>query len=118
MGIANKLTTGHRQTVAEGINTKELEFLKAKEMLFNGGDPIILKGFFIQSGKYGKSVTLVAMRGEDPYGINIPKRYVKMFETLTDEEVEDIKAGKLGIGAIEAMETNNGNTVAITFVDL
>lgn len=122
MSLANKVNTGRQQTVREGIDTKSLEYFKAKEMCFTGGDPIVVVGFFIQSGKYGESVTLVALRGlKDnpvPYGINIPKRYAEMFKNLTAEEIEEVKAGKLGIASIQMMETDNGTTVSIEFCDL
>lgn len=114
MGLANKLSSGHRATVAEGISTRELEYFKASEICFEDGDPIVLRGFFTQSGKYGKSLTLVTQTK----GINVPSRYVEMFENLTDEEVESIKAGKLGIKSIKEADSKNGRTVNIEFVDL
>ena len=113
MGLANKVNRSN-STVAEGINTKELEYIKASDILFEGGDPIVLKGFFIQSGKYGESITVVT----DRRGINLPKRYVEMFKSFTPEEIEEIKEGKLGIAAIKDAETDNGKTVFIDFVDL
>lgn len=113
MGLANKVNRSN-STVAEGINTKELDYIKASDILFEGGDPIVLKGFFIQSGKYGESITVVT----DRRGINLPKRYVEMFKSFTPEEIEEIKAGKLGIAAIKDVETDNGKTVFIDFVDL
>ena len=113
MGLANKVNRSN-STVAEGINTKDLEYLKASDILFEGGDPIVLKGFFIQTGKYGESITVVT----DRRGINLPKRYVEMFKSFTPEEIEEIKAGKLGIAAIKDAETDNGKTVFIDFVDL
>ena len=81
MSLANKVNR-KGGTVAEGIDTKKLEYVKAKEILFEDGDPIVLKGFFFQNGKYGKSVTLVT----DKLGINVPERYVKMFESFEPEE--------------------------------
>ena len=33
MGLANKVNSTGRQTVAEGIITKELEYFKAKELI-------------------------------------------------------------------------------------
>ena len=122
MSLASKLSSGRQDTVAEGINTKELEYVKASEMLFEGGDPIVLKGFYIQNGKYGESVTLICLRGlKDnpiPYGMNIPKRYAEMFKALSEQEIEEIKAGKLGIKSIKNMDTDNGKTVAVEFVDI
>lgn len=113
MSLANKVNR-KGGTVAEGIDTKKLEYVKAKEILFEDGDPIILKGFFFQNGKYGKSVTLVT----DKLGINVPERYVKMFEEYTPDEIEEIKAGKLGISKIYMIHTDNGDTPMLDFIDL
>lgn len=114
MGLANKVNSTGRQTVAEGINTKELEYFKAKELIGSDKFPIRLKGFFTQAGKYGESITVVA----DNFGINLPKRYVDMFKGFSDEEVEQLKAGCLAIAGISEFEGNNGKTVTIDFVDM
>lgn len=115
MSLAAKLNKG-RQTVAEDIKTEDLEYVKAADIAFEGGDPIRLKGFFTKSGEYGESITLVTDKG---LGINIPSRYVEMFKNYTDEEVEEIKAGKLGISAIKAdVKTKKGKTTMIEFCDL
>ena len=113
MGLANKVNR-KGGTVADGIDTKNLEYVKAKDICFEDGDPIVLKGFFFQNGKYGKSVTLVT----DKLGINVPSRYVEMFEQFDPAEVEEIKAGKLGISKIYEMDTDNGKTAMIEFIDL
>lgn len=113
MGLANKVNRSGG-TVAEGIDTKSLEYVKAKEILFEDGDPIVLRGFFFTSGKFGKSVTLVT----DKLGINVPKRYVEMFESYNQDEIEQIKAGKLGISKITKFDSPNGETVMLEFVDL
>lgn len=47
MRLANKVNGSGRQTVAEGINTKELEYFKAKELIGSDKFPIRLKGFFL-----------------------------------------------------------------------
>jgi hypothetical protein len=114
MGLANKVNSTGRQTVASNIDTKSLEYFKAKELIGSDKFPIRLKGFFTQSGKYGESVTVVS----DDFGINLPKRYVDMFKSFTDEEVEQLKAGCLAIAAISEFDGNNGKTVTIDFVDM
>lgn len=114
MGLANKVNSTGRKTVAESINTKELEYFKAKELIGSDKFPIRLKGYFIQTGKYGESITVVA----DDFGINLPKRYVDMFKAFTDEEVEQLKAGCLAIADIAEFDGNNGKTVTIDFVDM
>ena len=114
MGLANKVNSTGRQTVADGINTKELEYFKAKELIGSDNFPIRLKGFFTQTGKYGESVTVVA----DNFGINLPKRYVEMFKAFTDEEVKQLKEGCLAIAGIYEFDGNNGKTVSIDFIDM
>lgn len=114
MGLANKVNNGSQNTVAEGINTKELEYFKAKELVDFPNFPIRLKGFFIQNGKYGESVTVVG----HTIGINLPKRYVEMFKAFTPDEVEQIKDGQLGIANVQEFEGQNGRTVTIDFIDM
>ena len=116
MGLANKVNGGN-STVRAGIDTKELAYVKAGEIAFERGeDEIVLAGFFFQDGKYGKSITLVT---DDGRGINIPNWYVKRFESYTQEEVEEIKAGKLKIVAINPeYHTKNGVSTLIEFEDV
>lgn len=113
MGLANKVN-GSNSTVAAGIDTKKLEYVKAKEICFEDGDPLILRGFFFQTGKYGESITLVT----DKLGINAPDRYVAKFKEFTPDEVEQIKAGKMGISRIFMYETPNGETPMLEFIDI
>ena len=116
MGIANKLNSGKsRRTLPEDFKLDDIQYVKAKEIAFEDGDPIKLVGFIIKKGDYGKSITLYS----EKLGINVPARYVEMFENMTDEEVEDIIDGKLGISAIhDGIKTKQGVTVAIDFVDM
>ena len=113
MSLANKVNR-RGGTVADGIDTKALKYAKASEICFEDGKPIQLFGFFFQTGKYGKSVTLVTK----DLGINVPQRYVEMFESYTPEEIEQIKEGHLGIGKIYMMDTDNGKTPMLEFVDM
>ena len=113
MGFANRFNQ-RKSTVKEGIDTKKITYVNAKEIAFEGGEPIQLFGYFIQDGKYGESVTLVT----ETRGINIPKRYVKDFKDLPEDVIEGIKAGELGISAIRPADTDNGPTVFIDFCDI
>lgn len=113
MGFANRFNQ-RKSTIKEGIDTKKLKYVNAKNIVFEGGEPIQLFGYFIQNGKYGESVTLVT----ETRGINIPKRYVEDFKDLPEEVIEGIKAGKLGISAIKPADTDNGSTVFIDFCDI
>ena len=116
MSLAKKVNGGN-STVRNGIDTKDLAYVKAGEIAFQEGeDEIILAGFFFQEGKYGKSVTLVT---DDGRGVNIPSWYVKRFESYTPEEIEEIKAGKLKITSIDPeYQSKNGVTTLINFADV
>ena len=115
MGIANKLNSGRRRTMPEDLNLDDIQYVKAKDIAFSEGDPLVIRGFIIKDGDYGKGLTLYT----DDLGINVPKRYVEMFEDMSDAEVADVLAGKLGISSIEAgIKTKQGVTVAIEFTDL
>lgn len=120
MGIAQKLNTGMKQTVREGIDTAEIKYFKADEVLeMNPVFPLPLAGFFLKDGDYGKQVTIIADDGKEVFGINVAKRYTEMFEDLTDDEIEDVKAGKVGISSITPnVKTPKGKTTVIEFVDI
>ena len=121
MGIASKLNSGKKQTVREGIDTSEIEYIKIDELAKGKPTlPLKLAGFFIKNcEKYGKQVTLIVDDGKDVYGVNVAKRYTEMFEALTDEEIEDVKAGKLAISEIKPdVDTPKGKTTYIEFVDI
>lgn len=114
MGLANKMNTANKSTVAESVDTKKLEYFKAKELIDSDKFPIRLKGFFFQSGEYGESVTCVS----DEIGINMPSRYVDVFKEYSDDEIEDVKQGLLGIASITEFKSKRGKTVSIEFIDM
>ena len=120
MGIAGKLNSNRRQTVREGIDTKDLTYISAKELAkTNPPYPLPLAGFFIKEGDYGKQVTLIVDDGHEIYGVNVPKRYVEQFESLSDDDIEEILDGKVGISEIQGnVKTPKGNTVRIEFADI
>lgn len=120
MGIAAKLNNGRKQTVREDIDTKDIQYIKADELAkMNPSYPLRLAGFFIKDGDYGKQVTIIVDDGNDVYGVNIAKRYTEMFEDLNDDEVEDVKAGKLAISEIKPnVSTPKGKTTYIEFIDV
>lgn len=122
MGLAGKLNSGRRNTVPDEIDTKNIRYISAADYAKDVSEyPLALAGFFIKDGDYGKQVTVIVrtVNGTNFLGLNIPKRYVEMFESFTEDEVEDIKAGKLGISMIEPdVKTPKGKTTAITFIDM
>lgn len=121
MGIANKLNSGRKDTMPETINTKDLTYIKAAELAkSNPPYPMPVKGFFINNkGDFGPSLTVVVEIKGEYIGINTPARYVKMFDELTSEEIDDILNGGLQITNIRAgVKTKNGITSYIDFEDV
>ena len=118
MGIANKLNSGRRDTVREGVDTKNITYMSAADFADTMPVyPIPLAGFFIKDGDYGKQVTLIIDTGVYQ-GLNIPKRYADMFEGLTPDEIESVKAGDLLINNITPdVKTPKGKTTMIDFID-
>ena len=122
MGIANKLNGNQRKdTVREGIDTKDIGYISAADLaeLDSKDFPLPLAGFFIKTGDYGKQVTVIIENDGEYTGVNLPKRYVDMFEGLDADEIEAVKAGKLLIASAEGnVKTPKGKTTMIEFVDL
>lgn len=121
MGIANKLNSNRKQTVREDIDTGSITYISAAELSKTQPPyPLPLAGFFIKDGEYGHQVTLIIDDGKnDPYGVNIPKRYVEKFEGLTEDEIDEIISGKSAINNITPdVKTKKGKTTTIEFIDL
>lgn len=89
-----------------GIATAdELKFSKLAEHV---GESLKIYGYFINDGgKYGKSVAVVI---NPENAVNLPKRYVEIFESLTDAEIDAITAGKVTLANIRSVETKKGDT--------
>lgn len=98
-------------TVADGINTKEMEFKPLKDFI---GKSVQIFGYFFTNGKYGKQVVAVTKE----VLINLPKRYTEEFEAFTGEEIDAVKNGKLMLADIREIDSNNGKTVAFDYADV
>jgi hypothetical protein len=119
MSLSNKTRGGGRVTLPETINLKDLTYTKARDLVGDVFDPMPLKGFFFKNGKYGKEMTIVVDRDGEALGVNIPSWYIKTFEDLTDEEVQEILDGKQALESVEAFETQGGNTsYRVNFIDV
>ena len=121
MGIASRLNTGRKQTVREGVETSDIEYMSAADYADTKPKyPVHLAGFFLKNGDYGEQVTIIV---DDPkvgiIGVNIPKRYAELFKELSDEEIDAVKAGDLMITKIEKnVKTPKGKTTVIEFADV
>ena len=110
MSLSNKVKGNGRETLPKGFKLEGLEFIKAKDLVGKEFDPIILKGYFFNKGKFGKGVALVGVVDGKIKGINVPGWYIKTFEELTDDEVAEILDGKQALASVEEFETESGNT--------
>ena len=100
-----------KKTVNELVDTKGFEYYKLKEFCGKTLRPV---GFIIHNkSKFGKSACFVF---EDCF-VNLPSYVVKTLESFTDDEINDIKNGKLIITNIEEGECENGTTVFFDYDD-
>jgi len=107
-----------RRTVADGIETSELDFIKLADCV---GRKLTTAGYFFTDGRYGKQVVVVATDGtvfdngkKAYFLVNMPARAVEQFEQI-DESPEMKNAvinGKLSIIDIKPVVAKNGNTVS------
>lgn len=123
MSLANKMNKG-RSTIRESVSLEGIDYVKAKDIAFEGEYPIKIVGFLTRKSELndGRTCTLITENKKGAImGINVPDRYAADFDGMTDEEVEDIKAGKLGIKAIKilpAKKKGQHDTAVLDFVDL
>lgn len=108
----SELNSIRKNTIAEGIDTSDMEFKALKDFV---GKRIKVNGFFFTNGKYGKQVVVVG----NGYLINMPARAVEQFEKIYDSEkmLQAVLDGKLVIEDIAPLETCNGTTTAYTLED-
>lgn len=119
MSLSSKTRAGGRETLPKNIKLEDLTYTKARDLVNDVAEPMPLVGFFFKNGKYGKEVTIVVNRSGELLGVNIPNWYIKTFEDLTDEEVQEILDGKQALASVEAFETQGGNTsYRVNFIDV
>ena len=119
MSLSARTRGGGRATLPDTIDLREITYTKARDLVGEQFDPMILQGYFFKTGKYGKEITIVVDRAGELLGVNIPNWYIKTFEDLTDEEVAEILEGKQALESVEAFETQGGNTsYRINIVDV
>lgn len=119
MGFAASLNSDRRQTLPDDIDLEGIDYVNIKNLVGKKKVfPIPVKGFFISKGKYGLGVTLIGEINNEITGINIPSWYTDRFKDATDDQVEDMLAGKLLISGAEEKTTKNGTTTIIEFADV
>lgn len=72
------------------FETTGFEYKKCKDLKPNTIYKVF--GYFSVSGMYGKCYNLVT----DKFYLNLPKHMTEQVEKFTDEDIEDIKSGKVG----------------------
>lgn len=95
-----------KRTVNKAINTRELPFVKLKELV---GTSQRIYGYFFTNGDYGKQLVCVT---KDKL-INMPNRYLSTFEEWSDEERVSIIEGGLVLADIREYLTKTGKTCII-----
>lgn len=119
MSLSSRTRGGGRVTLPETVDLNSITYTKARDLVGDEFDPMILKGYFFKNGKYGKEITIVVDREGELLGVNIPNWYIKTFEDLSDEEVQEILDGKQALTSVEAFETQGGNTsYRLNFIDV
>ena len=119
MSLSQRTRGGGRVTLPDTIDLNSIIYTKARNLEGEQFKPMVLQGFFFKNGKYGKEITLVVDREGELLGVNIPNWYIKTFEDLTDEEVQEILDGKQALASVEAFETQGGNTsYRLNFIDV
>jgi beta-lactam-binding protein with PASTA domain len=125
MGIANKLNTGRKQTVKEGIDTKDLEYMSAASMLRAMGarvrtvaiyDGVGENGRVIYSSprantplERGQTVTLFVKRTRVNKPVSVPDLVGK---PMNDACAEILEAGLL-LGTVEYAYSSDGEGTVI-----
>lgn len=104
-----------RRTVAEGLDTNDMEFKPLKDFC---GHSLVSYGFFFTDGKFGKQVVYVGMDAEsgEMFLINMPKRAVEQFEQIAENEeaVQAVVSNGLVMTDICMAKTRNGMTTLYT----
>lgn len=91
----------------EGLNTEGWPFKKIKEFI---GETVPVKGYYITQGKFGDQCVVCG----NGVLINMPERAVEEFTGIFADAAnqELLKAGKISLKNIKALETKSGNTTA------
>ena len=100
----SSLNSASKKTVRDGISTRDLPEAKLAEF---EGKELIVDGFFINTGKKGDWVVVIA----DGKKISMPSQYTDQFKAIKDnsEALADVLAGKLKLTNIRPYETKAGN---------
>lgn len=101
----------HKVTVNPLINTQEMEFTALEDYV---GKKIRVYGFFFNESKFGKQVVVVSTKAL----INMPKRCVADFESLTEEEIKAVMDGGMVLTNIKPFTSKQGKTIVFDYDDI
>lgn len=88
---------------------KELPFKSLKDYI---GKEITVEGYFFTEGNWGKQVSIIS----EGVKINMPKRCVEDFLSMTEEQKKAILDKKLKLTDIKEGKTKNGTTTIFKYV--
>lgn len=94
------------------FDTENFEYLKCSDLEENKTYKVF--GYFSSTGMYGKQYTLVT----DKFFLNLPKYMVDDMEELTEEDIKDIKNGKVGVMRNDYKSKQGRKCSTVTWVDL
>lgn len=99
------LNSASKKTVRDGISTKDLPEAKIGDYV---GKDIIVDGFFINTGKKGDWIVVIA---DGKKITSIPSQYTDTFKAIKDnpEALGDMLSGKMKLTNIRPYETQAGN---------
>lgn len=94
------------------FDTSKFEYKKCKDLTENKTYKVY--GYFSNVGQYGKQYTVVT----DEFFLNLPKYMTESMDKFTDEDIADIKNGRVGFIKKSYTTGNGQQCFTITWVDL
>lgn len=94
------------------FDTSNFEFVKCAEL--EDGKVYKVYGYFSNVGQYGKQYSLIT----DTCYINLPKFMTDTLDGFDNDDVADIKAGKVGVKKRCYKSKNGKDCATVVWVDL
>lgn len=94
------------------FDTSDFEYKKCKDL--DGNKIYKVYGYFSSVGMYGKQYTLVT----DKFFLNLPKYMTEQLNRFNEEDIKDIKDGKVGVQRKDYKTKQGQVAVSITWVDI
>ena len=103
-------------TIAKDFDTKAAKFIRLSDC---AGKEYRLFGYLItKPGKYGRGVAYCSfeiMGDGSPKMIDLPKRYVEIFEKYTDEQKQMLTSGRYKLTNVRELPERDGKKATFVF---